>query len=205
MILLSSKFLRIYVVCIMCTLFLSASAQQTAKANQNTDTTKSSKWIIKVDPFVTVLTYALGPDADRVFSFAVERFISPHFSLQLTTWLQFYDFSFYNGPYLIYIGENAYFFAPQLKYYFSNSKKHKGLYAGIYGRFGSEVYSNYSIIQPEVYANYNFGGGVLAGVQYYIFKRLSIEAFFGIGEESYGKYNGQNPLGIVDINIGYIL
>jgi hypothetical protein len=189
--------------------FLTATAQQQAYVKQKRDSAKRIGLVVKADPFFPIATLMLGNSEQKIYSVTIEKFIEGHFSLQLNGML------LHSGQ-LPTVNNNNYVLTPQLKYYFSKAKKHEGLFAGAFVKLeqDNQVYSS-NIEYDRFYAN-SYAGGVMAGIQYFVSKRIVIESLIGIGEAkqyNYGFINGQTssqytyqgllPTGILDVNIGY--
>ncbi len=197
-------------ICVLSIINMPANAQARELNKQSTDTAKK-EWIIKTDPFYPSISIALGPNASKVFDVTVERYINPHLSLQFTTL-----FNLNSAPTYEPSGENfdnRYILAPQLKYYFCRTGKHRGLFVGAYTEYELLEYGWYNANQSYTYYTNCVGGGIMMGVQYYVFKRMSVEALFGTGFER--LFNSYPPFYVtlsnsiyadpylLDINIGY--
>lgn len=160
-----------------------------------------------------------------LFSASIEHFISKRIGIQLTS---FFGTERTAGTYMdITYTQHLLQFAPELKYYFGETDLHKGFFAGGYFLYGHYAVMEYNV-QPtdqlvtnyiSVIDGYNLvGGGIVAGVQYYIKQVFSIEVQFGLGAGNISEYYASLPdeynpspayklgitaTGFANINVGY--
>jgi len=186
-----------------------ATAQEQGYVKQKRDSIKRIGLVVKADPFFPIVTLMLGNSEQKIYSVTVEKFLEGHFSFQLNGMLLHYGQSPAEN-------NNSYMLSPQLKYYFSKTGRHVGLFVGAFTQLEQQeqIYIS-SAENDRLYAN-SFGGGIMAGIQYFISKRFVIESLIGIGEAKqygYGYVNGQSsakysyqgyvPTDLLDVNIGY--
>ncbi len=182
---------------------------------QNDSAKKSIGLIIKVDLF----NPATGLFGNLpVYDFSIEKFTGKHTSIQLTG---FYD-SFHdaNNGVGYPVGQQEYIIATEVKYFLSKRKTHKGIYVGFLGLYDhihiiSYYWSSGYTGEGNGYNNF-YGPGVLAGVQYYIFKRIDVDLLIGLSKGLnyiYWTDTHNNIIssdthqftfdGIANLNIGY--
>ena len=113
---------------------------------------------------------------------------------------------------------------PQFKHFFSR-KQNQGVYLGIYGKYSFQ--NNYYEIHEHFYtttrgyvikvASQSLGIGLLTGYELFIYRRINLDIFAGIGlrkqikenvitgSEYYGVNENRTADGVLSISIGYKL
>ena len=76
---------------------------------------------------------------------------------------------------------HAWSLIPEYKFFVSKKKAHTGYYIGAFGYF-NYYYDNYIWGHQQIITNQvNIGGGISNGVQFYIFKRITIDVLLELG------------------------
>ena len=111
-------------------------------------------------------------------SFTLEKLLKKRRSIQLTF---FEDWGQWGNPPIPYYIFNKWALLPEYKFFVSKKKAHTGYYVGVWGQFMNDKEINQRNNIIENYKTVYLGGGISTGVQFYIFKRITIDALIGFG------------------------
>jgi len=145
--------------------------------SQTTDSTKKQLGlVVKTDILSPILRLFGDKDLyfdNYVFSFTVEKLLAKRHSVQLT----FFE-SWEQQPNDWQL--NQWSLIPEYKFFVSKKKAHTGYYIGAFGQFLNYNERDYS---PEIgnYKTISVGGGISNGVQFYVLKKITIDALLGFG------------------------
>jgi hypothetical protein len=123
------------------------------------------------------------PSAGNYCSFTIEKLLKKRHSLQLTYNDNWYSQTIANNW---YNKSTIWSLIPEYKFFVSKKKLCSGYYIGAYGKY-SHDYENNVLNQSgwetniERYKEVSLGGGISNGVQFYLFKRITIDVLLGIG------------------------
>jgi uncharacterized protein DUF3575 len=162
---------------------------------QKTDSTKKQLGlVVKGD----ILTPIIGLIVEQGYcSFTIEKLLKKRHSIQLTyfeSWLHYPDNWKLNLLQLM----------PEYKFFVSKKKLCSGYYIGAFGQFihYKEIFENNpggNELNVENYKEVALGGGISNGVQFYVFKKITIDILLGVGLykpiyfydiQTYNSFNG---------------
>ncbi|HEX7414399.1 MAG TPA: DUF3575 domain-containing protein [Bacteroidia bacterium] len=139
----------------------------------------------------------LEADVNNAFSFSVEKLLGKRHSIQITfieKWSSVSNTiyndtaflsptSYYAIPKLTIVNKaNELIIIPEYKYFVSKKKAHTGYYIGAYAFYYSQNFNRmFSDASQYIIKTGNIGAGFSNGVQFYLFKRITVDALLQLG------------------------
>ena len=193
----------------------------TAKAKATISPIDSTKkgigLVVKTDLFFPIAEALSKTNAFKAnaLAFTVEKLLGKRHSVQLT----FLDmWSSGNSSYKDSLFDSGKLNNIQLtgeyKFFVSKKRKHAGYYIGAFAMYEQLNYTITQSSRPALIPKtshgsyYAFGEGLINGVQFYLFKHLTLDCLVGIGRTNIEVANGWKQkegdwLGRIAINVGY--
>lgn len=170
---------------------------------QKTDSTKKQiGLVVKGDILLPIINLIGNIQTERngnynyvyYCPFTVEKLLKKRHSIQLSF--------FKNWTQNLYYAEwnyNQWALIPEYKYFISKKKSYTGYYIGSFGEFFSEKVLQSDDALSRGFKTISIGGGISNGVQFYVFKKITIDILLGVGilkpisnQVLYGSY-GPSP------------
>ncbi|MHB8261632.1 MAG: DUF3575 domain-containing protein [Bacteroidia bacterium] len=149
---------------------------------QKTDSTKKGiGLIIKTaifQPTFNGMDYYPITITFHAFAVTVEKFFKKQHSIQVTFIEGWRNIIF--SP-MDYSRSNTWALIPEYKFFVSKKKAQTGYYIGAYGYFNFLNNERVDGAYQGIYKALNIGGGISNGLQFYLFKRITINVLLEIG------------------------